>query len=256
MSEKNSLETDRSQLVRPTWVLAIVTILLFIIGGLSMMYTKKYMSEEVTELRRATELQWRPFLNISIDSVELGVGYDLSNSDTIAIRSLDSIRIRSDAYLAVKRFLVEPSTSYDLYNSGATPLRLIRMRKKGISEKEWTDKYSKSCVKLKRDIEKRDDFDSLETDVIILPDSTFHSKFGVTGLVKIPIDEYEHSIFENKRFIFYTYIYIEYKDFLDNDYNAIYIMHHTALIDTINGTPEFSHMVNGLEQYRWDFDLR
>ncbi len=229
------------------WVPTLMLVLAIITAA----YTAYYMDEQVDEMKKATMLEWRPYLHLDYTTVNFAFAYNMINdtSNTPIYRQFKTIDVTSDVFRGVEKITIHHANTRQYRNSGKTPLRLTKQRNKCITQEVWDNHYNKSLRKLVQDINNGLGYDSLQTDVPIFPDSikTFdENKTGIVDLEKKFVYEKEWSI------VLYPYTYVEYEDFFGNKFNAISM--HYVKIDffvkdnyLFNSDPEV-----GVEQYRWD----
>ena len=120
------------------------------------------MQEQVKEMKKATNLDWRPFLHIMPDSVICSFQYSLLDEDSnkTVTRTFDEIAINSDSYRAVKEILIWSTFTAHLRNIGATPLLIKRML---LCKQEFRD----VCLIAKVCSNRSDDCRSRFSDVLI-----------------------------------------------------------------------------------------
>jgi len=254
MNDNQNLYKTNRLLVYGTWALVAVTI---IIGLL----TCDKMGNQVDEMKRATELEWRPFLNIKINGSHQEFYYCLNDSINMSDewRDLKNINIDTDEYKAVRWLIVENYVSREYWNSGKTPLRITYDRVKSISQEMWLNTFKKDASALMRYVSKLPDDDSCDTDVVILPgdsiripNDTLNSSMKKTGMYGINIKDYEKYRDIDGEMYIYPYVYTEYEDFFGHKYNAIIICLLKYKFNETDGiiTPALEFPT--IEVYDWD----
>ncbi len=232
-----------------TWALVLATLWMAQMTG-------QAMEDQVSELKKATELQWRPYLNIEHPYVRHDFIYTTGadwSSDTVGL-GIDTIPFGSPLYNGVQRVRYSATRRARFWNSGLTPARITHMVSSVISKKEWFEKYGKSVAALVDTLYAQDEVKLWSTDYIVLPDSTVDMPLQ-EGLVRSMLKEdFEDYVRTDSMVITYPYTYVVYEDFFGHEYNAIYIQHLIQSVSLIADTPLFADTTvrTCLEQYRWD----
>ncbi len=231
-----------------------VTIGLFLVGMFVAISTCDNMNDQVAEMKHATELEWRPYLNIRMDSIVTILSYDLSEggeNDTLIIRSLLDIEVGSDSFRAINRLVCTSFVNFRYWNSGKTPL-WFSIRKFGlISSTDWNNSYKKTARVLFQDILNTSDFDSLETDILLNPGETknigWFSIPDTAFFAKYEID----NILDSGNIVVYPYLLAEYKDCFNHYYNAILIHYHQLAMKVHERKLTYKSRYFSVEQYEW-----
>lgn len=243
----NRERTKLWQILLPTGMLLVATI--------SMILTTCQMEKQVNEMEKATLLEWRPFLNISVPNLYISYRYSLNNdmSDSLAFRYTDSVKIKSDVFRAVEELVFQITFDLNFENSGKTPLRIVKSKIQIISEDRWVNNFDKSIHTLVDSLYSKAKLDSLYTDVPILPDS--HSIFNKLDPLYISYDKSKISeLIDNpdQPLVFYHSYFVEYKDFFGHRFNAVEVIFVMFKFDIKDGYLVHTDSKQGIEQYRWD----
>lgn len=246
--------TINKKLIYVNLSLVAITFLLVLVTAYGVHKTTEKLQGQLQEARRATKLDWRPFLTINYDdsSWVTYFGYRLSdiNKRGTIDKHITRLSINNPEYLAVHHFIHELRRDFSLTNMGATPLRITRAIHSTLNEREWAEKYDKSEESLVRDlIVQSSSF--LETDVVILPDSSF-SLEGKGSSGQISKEQFDSILTDSKKLLLYPYTYVEYEDFFKNKYNLLYIQFHFYAIKVTDGIVTVNSSGGGVEKYRWD----
>lgn len=251
MSESNPAGSKlNTWLVLATWALVGVG---FVGAGLSYWGYSNLIDEQ----QRSTEMQWRPYLNLVQLPGEPQFAYFLGDTDTSAFnrQSIDSIKLGSSEYFAVRRIAYLIPRLANLYNSGKTPLRIITSVTSVLSQREWIGLHGKSYERLIDQLNSPGTIDTLHTDYVLLPgDSTPEN--AVFGIRRTMFKEEWGEYVDSGRMVVYPYLYIEYEDFFEHQYSAVQILCMQATIQVIDSVPVFTWSDQiGVERYRWDVGL-
>jgi len=237
-------------LVLGTWALVIVTLY-------STWKTVHHLKDQLVEFRRATELQWRPYLNIGIqDSIFYSTAYFLGEnpqSDTVRIE-LNEVKINSKEFFSVQKVGIQMNYKLKYWNSGATPLRLTAFASSIISQDDWYNTLGKSEEKLVERI--KDSLSLYETDVIILPSDTFKVEKPKKVELRMPKSQFKSQLEQDSALVFYPYVYLTYEDFFGGKYNLLRVEMDRIPLVVKDGfaTPMESKTRISLEKYRWDLN--
>lgn len=238
-----------------TFVLVVGTWALVYTSILNTNSVKDAMDEQVEELRKSTQLQWRPYLHLKQTApiVKLSFGVINQSETAILLKSLQSLNLSSNEFVAVESFHYSIPTSVTYYNSGATPLNITLSFKTLLTKNEWFNTFDKSPEKFVSSIPNNQNIEKDIVDLVILPDSSFSStkdKFTAS----IDINEFLDLLKHDSEIVLYNCTYIEYEDFFENRYNALMIRHIKVPLKIENGIVHYKEKASPLmlEVYRWD----
>ncbi len=242
-------------------VATAITMALVIVSICNMNKAQKNSDRVISEMQRATELQWRPYLHLyhipdAWDIVFLA-GDSLANIQGGVI--LEDIPLDSLEYFSIKGLGYDTRRSVAYINTGATPLRIKRVIVSAMSETEWKNKYSKSIETLVSALAKDSiGIDTLETDIVVLPDSSHTSASSKVIRRRMPIDEFLDYLNHNNTLVLYPFTYIEYEDiFKQHEYNSILIEYAIFPIGINKNRAVVGHAGSrGTEKYRWDVKIK
>lgn len=241
-------------LVIGTWVLVLGSLL-------STWLVKNSMDEQVSELKKATELQWRPFLHIEHIERKYHLRYSLgANFSTSTVsKSFDSLKISSTEFMAVRDVEYVVPSRVRLHNLGTTPLNIFFFAKGSMTKKEWFNDLGRSPEKLVSTYfpkPKNYESDTSRIDIVILPDSSKKTPEYYSPK-KIDIKSFMKLLKEEKEVILYNITYIEYEDFYNNSYNTLLVEHIRIPLSVENELVKFGDSLLSYihEVYRWDISL-
>lgn len=236
---------------------AIATLALAILAFGSLLVSRCYMESQVDEMRRATDLTWRPYANIVRDMDQTPmIGYLIGNASDRATRPVDSVIIGSDAYKARSKVVMNCLRDVIIWNSGKTPLWLRSRVSAILREEEWLKKYDKSPEKMIADIASWPVARPFETDFVIRPSDTSVITPDMGGLIprSMEVAEFETARDSTHRLVLYPYTYIQYEDYRGNRYNLLQVSFFTLNVDTANSRCRVVKDRLGDEVYRWDVE--
>ena len=223
-------EINRREINWPAWAMVIVSITAMII-------TCDKMGDQVTVMKaqneaflNVAEQASRPFLLFADENVgAAGFWYrmgpsDSTNAQSNVSRQLAEVPLSSTLYKSVSRVIVGlEDWSIRIQNTGKRPLYVHGIMCRGLTKDEWVSEFSKNVEKLCEWTARMREFGLLETDYIIMPDS---SRIYRDQDPKRTIDPgvFETKMRSEQDILFYPYIYVQYKDTYDNTYDAIYMV--------------------------------
>lgn len=245
-TSERETETTR-MLVYGTWALVLVSVV-------SMVTTCSKMASQVEEVKKATELRWRPFLLSDEVNHQFLQAYFVGETETDLTNYLeiDSTKIGSAEWFGVKYFgFVNPRT-VRMKNIGSSPLRVSARAFSSITERQWVEDYSKKPELLVKGI--LPELKPPEVDRVLIPDDSI-SLDSVGVIRKIPKKEFE-GLLEDGSIVIYPFTFIEYKDVYNHVYNVLYMSYFRLTFQVVDSVVIFSDsVVGGLEVYRWDLKL-
>ena len=213
-------------------------------------------ADQVDQMKKATELNWRPFLDINPRNEAIAVGALCGESDTSALQPLDiqTVGLNTVEYMALRYIGFVAKTDFTFRNTGKTPLRFLRNKFYTLSLVDWENEFHKSPDSLAAYL--RDGCGVYETDVVILPESTFASNGGFLSKAKLGKAAFEKERAKKekeRRLVFYYAYYLEYEDFFDHTYNLLFMRFFPFRFDIRNDSIFFDEDIQGgIERYRWD----
>ncbi len=217
--------------------------------------TDSNMKQQTAELKRATELQWRPFLNLTWMPETyylgwLGDGQRPKEGDSVMIQHLNTIKLKTPEYESQDSLYGLLRLDITYHNTGKTPLRIVRKAARAFGSSDWVTVYEMSPEKLVADML---DGTMLDVDRIIGPDSAGPS----TPLIRhIVVDKrlFEKALLNKKNLVLYTAAFIEYEDPFENQYNVLLVnfWRRGFVIRENAADYESDEWQTGLERMRWD----
>jgi len=238
-------------LVMVTWVLVGITFW-------GVWNTSKTNKSQLAEMRRATELQYRPYLFIKHDYKEPfqfnEIFHPLEKDDeTDSLRKIDFFDTEVD-YTNIEGYSYEMTRKIRYINYGSMPLRLNRVMISTIRKNEWEEDFHKSYVELVRYIRDLPQLTEPETDVTVPAKDSFLTKTYKGYERTMGKYDFDNCLFNKSQIILYPYTYVEYEDFFGKQqYNTILIQHIIIpFIDTLGKRTPSDIWTIGEERYRWD----
>ncbi len=211
------------KIAKPNTWLVWGTWMLVIISGISVWITKSKMEDQVGEIRKSTERQWRPSAVLYSDSYEFDSWYLAGETEDIKsmIRlPLSEVKLGSSKWFGVKYFSFVTPRKLWLKNLGESPLRITNRVFSAISQEEWKVYYEKSAERLLERI--MPELSPPEIETIVLPgDSLFFDEKAIMRQVLKVVFE---SHVADGSIVVYPYSYIEYENVFDathKKYNVI-----------------------------------
>ena len=243
-------------IVFATWALVAVT-------GAGIVIVRFSYDKLLKHYEKATELDWRPFLNIELgdsvgDSLPVG-GYELYyrqgetiEADTV-FKQMSEISYEGGEYLAVRNIGFRFPQKINYRNSGSTPLRITGEIVSALTEEEWVETYSKNAEIFVGDLKTFPELKEWETDVVILAGESYPSRHAKGLPRRMRKGLFEKYIKRDSSIIFYPYLYTQYKDPFDNEYNVLFMMHTVIKFESIEKCwiPRVPS-IGKVERYRWD----
>lgn len=248
-NDNNRKERDWPKwIVFGTWALVVASLI-------STWYVKGSMDAQVVELKKATELEWRPYLNIELVDKAYTVEYRLGDSDEAdtVFAALDQIGVSSNEFLAVRYLSYYISRKITFGNTGKTPLYIRRIVPSAMSESEWVQDYQEDPELLVKALLEDSTSGRLDVDVVVLPNETIASDTRMGTYRRMNKEEFIGSLKTNDTIIFYPYTFVEYEDFFTNKYNLLVIELSIAPMKIVNDKVLFPRAIaNNRITYMWD----
>ena len=237
-------------LVRGTWGLVFVGL---IAAGFSLWGYSRLINEQ----QKSTEMEWRPYLHVMQSPATPRFKYLIGETDTSPseVADIDSIKLGSTEYFAVRKIKYMVPRINTLYNGGKTPLRVKTSVSSILSLHEWTNLLGKSYEHLIDTLKTPGTVDTLLTDYVLLPgDST--TQEITRGMRRIMDKKEWHRYIDGSSIVLYPYLYVEYEDFFQHQYNALLIQCVMGKIEVQDSIPVFTwDDMHSVERYRWDIGL-
>jgi hypothetical protein len=236
------------------WMLVATWIIAF--AGIGTAITSLvYYQKQIDEMRKATKLEWRPYLNIEFIEPSESFYYCGSeiSADSNKAYALTKFKVTDPIFSSVKHLYYEQYYKVRYKNSGKTPLRIIQHNSGIFTEKEWSGFYQKSERVLLDSIlaNQKGEF---AVDYIITPDTSIDSHKTLKQVINIDYKGID-STGADHNYIFYIYSFVEYEDYFGTKYNTLLILCLIYEDTIINGYLEFNCKGSIIEKYRWDIGL-
>jgi hypothetical protein len=259
------------------WLQVYMTGGLVVVGLLAMIVTCVKMSDQVDvmrdqvkEMRKQSEAfqevsnqAVRPFAVMSIDTtLRWGINYRIGplkeaqgslKTENVDVRDV-IIGSHTDLAKTLVNIVVENMT-VTITNTGRLPLYVTGLLASAKTLSEWIE-LDTSVVVLCDESAGMAEFRHLETDFVILPDSsrTLKPKSAVRTMQPVAFEQIRDSL---HRFVVYPYIYLQYRDPFDRTYDALTMLAIPSLIDSArDSTGSLKTRINTdrlvIERYRWD----
>ncbi len=252
--QSKSNRSNSLWVIIPTWIIACAAIVTSIT-------TTYFMNKQSDEMKRATDLAWRPYCNIiTADTLTFNLTYQYT--DPISLKPtkssiknwpIDTMQVNDTSKV---RALIEISFVPRFDNFGKLPLWLNSLYFSTARYSEWSIEMKKNPSKLIESFREQDVFLLNETDNVVLPDSNFTSK--VTGSIgrTISFKELISLASIDSSLFLYPYTYIEYQDFKGRTFDAIRVYFLKIKIDTVGGRFSYHILDFGKEKYAWDIHFK
>ena len=254
--------TDNTNWTNRNWLKiagVVASPLIAIVAILGLILTQINVAKQLEHAKNATQLQWRPYLNIEhISPRGYSFEYLLTGPETgdTLIRKLSDINIESDGYRAVSAIRHHFTRKIRYSNTGATPLRVTHIVSTTISQDDWLNHYEKDLSKLVAALRKSENFGlQLETDITVKPGGSVDgsSPLGEFGVVSKTY--WTTNVQQNHNIVLYPVTYVEYEDFFDNTYDVVnmeFLRVSLPIRDGIVVDADTLALTPGTERYRWD----
>lgn len=241
-------ESTSKWMIIGTWVIAISTLV-------SVFITSNKMEQQVDELKKSNDLEWRPKLYVDHLKESYNFWYilmDKNKVDTITI-AFDSMNINKSEFLNVEYLSAKFLRDVKLKNKGKLPLFVKSIVSSTITDYEWEQNYYKDPKRLVQHLIRSIEKNTIDRDFIIEPDS-FKVLNGLGYGRTIPKDKFLSRLKSKDSFIFYTYTYVQYEDVFENKYDCIYMLAGTFNFDIIGDYIHVSDTIRNvyLEKFQWD----
>jgi len=218
------------------------------------------MKEQTTELKRATQLEWRPYLNVEADSTTYMLCWrektipQIEDNLLIDCSPLPSVLLNSADYDSCNYLTLWAIYRFKYTNTGRTPLRMLARRMFCFSPKDWQDKYGKSAESLVAHLQHRFPY---EVDFIVPPDSSTKASHSVRIVGVMAKDEFEQAMVSDSIVVFYSAIVFEYEDMFSNQYNTVVVNYWKVRVRQKDKRLFYNpgNFECGLERLRWDLSL-
>lgn len=238
----------RDGMLFATWIIAASSIAATLISLI-------YYQKQVDEMKKATKMEWRPYLNISY--------FNLKAEFQPIINILDSAGLSLVTSIPVDYLDLASNTSpgfviaYRLKfaNNGKIPLRIIRRASILMDSNTWIEKYKKSEEELVRDGINSSNNSIEPIDVIVNNDTAFYSDENRPIVYRKTLQEFKQRINSDSSYTLYLATYCEYEDFLKNKYNVLLMEHYIYNISISKNILKCILVQRGIEKYRWDIGL-
>ncbi len=204
------------------------------------------MQEQVDEMKRATEIGYRPFLTVEIYDDTLYIIPKMKNKNGV-INIIDE----KNTSLKPNLFTIESFRKFKYHNSGNSPMLIKRKISHMMSSNKWFNSLEKSDTLLIREL-RNSNLDSLETDQPILPGSTYVSEWEDKRSLEMTPEYLYQKIINNDDLTVYTSVYIEYSDIKGRGYNLLQTMFEKVVNIQYTQMKINFNYANGLEIIRWD----
>jgi hypothetical protein len=232
-------------IVLGTWVIALVSLF-------SSCSVKDYMHKQIEEMKRSTNLQYRPFASVVTEERTCSINYKFRDYS----KSIEEVEIGSPEYDSAIFVSIDYERQVTLENKGSTPLWLkSKVLASAMLENEWLKKYNGSEYVLIDSIRAGSYYDTVDVDIVIEPGGS--DPFSSAVIPKfMSVEQLEHIRDGDHRLVLYPYVYFEYKDFTEHIYNIIridYVIFNISAIENkahIKTTQEL-----GKKRLAWDIDL-
>jgi len=236
-------------LVLATWVLVGVTFW-------GVWDASKTNKSQLAEMRKATELQYRPYLDILHSYKEPLQFNDIfhwieKDNDTESMRKIDFFETKINNP-DLDKFSYELQRKIDYVNYGLMPLRIKRGLISAISKKEWEEDFNKSYVELVRYIRSLPALTEPETDIIVQAKNNYLTKNYTSFERRMEIFTFRNYLTNDKQIVLYPYTYVEYEDFFGKQYNSILIELLIFKLNVDNDVVIPSLKMGAVERFRRD----
>jgi hypothetical protein len=210
-----------------------------------------YFQIQTDEMKKATQLEWRPYLNLDIESPKFSFYHVLGNeiNDSTKAIPLDLITIDEPKYKDYKYLFFKFDFGYKCKNTGKTPLRIRRNIFSAFTENDWNQIYNKSEIALVDSIRAIKNTIVFSADYVIPPDSA--SLITQNKTINKIFTKSDLNAIDNS-FRMYSYWYIEYEDMMDNKYNLLLIYCNAFEVSFEQKRLQFLFRGTSLEKLRWD----
>jgi hypothetical protein len=245
-------EKQQRKLVQGTWCLVIVSLL-------ALAVTAYFYSQQLVEVRKTTELAWRPFLHLREDTTKealkvVRVWHNQLESTEKETQSGQEIPVCGERFSSIDKFVIEIEWNYVYSNIGRTPLVFTRSVVSALTVDQWVNQFDTSCEKLVTRIRQDNLLRQYRTDVPILPSDSFVPS-GNPRKVSLEVEKLTLSRWATKdsRIVLYPFSYVEYTDFFGHTYDALLINHVVQKLQVDSCSARLIPMLTwGIERYRWD----
>jgi len=251
----------RIKSTNPNWALIIPTIIVAAASVCSVYITWEkssrqieIMQGQVDEMKKATELDYRPYLIIDMLNASINLQYYNNDSiliDEFAIQLLDTFELNN---IGPGYFSFSISRDYKNKNVGKSPLWVVNSQSGIIGPEFWSEMQNKPLNKLINNISQESDSNfTSRPDFIILPYDSAITHRGSLSQTFLQISDKAVYRQFNEEMIFYYYNYIEYEDFLKNKYSIFFVVSNTIELKS----DRYSRLIlcyksSGIEKFRWD----
>jgi hypothetical protein len=235
-------------LVIGTWIMAIASLL-------SIMAAIYFSSRQIDEMKKATQLEFRPYLVFMGGDCSYNFQWRLKDAKSAAIERvpIESLQVNSREYMAVTDVECSFNINHGMANTGRTPFHLIGKKISALTEDEWVNKLKKSENELvKKYCQNRSRH--LSVDLVWVPGDERGSG-NSSDTIFINKDKFKNALDSGNEIIIYPYFYAEYADIFDNRYNFLYVGCDIFKIESNFEGIKLTRGPTLMEKYRWDVAL-
>jgi hypothetical protein len=232
-----------------TWIIAVSAVATTIISAI-------YYQKQVNEMRMATKLEWRPYLNVEyIDrNYKFRYLFTSTRSDSMMPVPMFNLKTTDPSFKDLKGLYLRIAFKTKYRNRGKTPLRVMRHVDGLLTSKQWENVYQKSELRLMDSVLVFAKDYTNDIDLIIQPDTNIAS--WNENYLSIIFNPDEIDILKTpKQNTIYLYSFVEYEDFLGNKYNTLFVEYNSFAPQIDSGYLQYSNYKIGIEKYRMDIDL-
>jgi len=249
-------EKPRDWLLIATLVIAASAILATLASIATAVISGVYYQKQVTEMQRATKLEWRPYLDLEYTDREFSSYYlfNVKGTDSLMAVTTDQIATSDSALRKANSLLFKQNFRVKYYNRGRTPLRIKSHSKGMLTSEQWSDVYHKSNDILLDSVAVQSKDSKLNMDYVVPADTSVLSS-NINSLY-LPILEGHLDLASiPKEIVVYIYSFVEYEDYFGNEYNLLRIEYNVYLQSIDGERLHFEYSKTGIERHRWDIDI-
>lgn len=234
----------------------LMTIAAFLVSILAMVFTCNRMDQQVEEMKRNTELEFRPLLLIEQQLDGWDVSYMTytpnEHESQYTVHTLDTLPIESPEFDVFKNAAVYLSFTIKRRNTGKYPLWIKKQKVEMLTYDKWIDTLGKSHDELVERLLMKSKDDLADVDRVIFSgdSATFHS----AAAMPIPIERFIELVKIDSSVVVYLATYIEYCDYAKRRYNTLRIDGFAIGFDKEQGKLKLKPppLASHLEKYVFD----
>ncbi|MCX6835937.1 MAG: hypothetical protein NTW07_12590 [candidate division Zixibacteria bacterium] len=193
--------------------------------------TLELMKRQTEILTKESVRRFRPFPIINLTNAGrafpiYGILPPDGRKDTITIKDINLVSHGSPEWDGRKTVaLVVDNITFEIKNSGNSPLYITGRDIGGITHSEWFNKYNKSDEVVCRMALEKSTFWHPDIDLLVMPDSTVKVPLSQAMAVRtMNIETFDAYLSPDSSGLpFYVYLYLQYEDLYEETYDAMWM---------------------------------